>query len=93
MRTSRITSRVRGTRLATDGRETDRRARLVTDLVEDGGAGEVADVVRDLKVAVRAGTLGVHDALGDALAVEVGEEVDVVEVCRWRSALSARGAE
>ena len=34
----------------------------------------------DFEVAVRACALCVHDTLGDALAIEVGEEIDVVEV-------------
>ena len=36
--------------------------------------------MREREGAVRACALGVHDTLWDAFAVEVGEEVDVVEV-------------
>ena len=61
----------------------DVEARRRTYLVEDGGAREVRDVVGDFEVAMGTGTLRVHHTFGDALTIEVSEEVDVVEVCRW----------
>jgi hypothetical protein len=51
-------------------------------LFEEGGAGQVGDIVGDLKVAVCACALGVDDTLGDALSVKVSEEIDVVKVLK-----------
>ena len=62
-RTTRITRRVRGTGLATDGRETDGQGRLLADGVEERRAGKVGDIVRRLEVSVRTRTLSVHDTL------------------------------
>jgi hypothetical protein len=84
---TRVTRGVRRAALTTDGGETDGRAGASADFGEELGAGEVGDVVCDFEVAVCAGAFGVDDALGDALAVEVGEEVDVVEVCASLSSL------
>lgn len=52
-----IAGSVRRTRLATDCGETNGSTGSVTDPFEEGGAGEVGDVMRHLKVAMRAGTL------------------------------------
>jgi|SRR5579863_3875320 len=54
-----IAGSVRRTRLATDCRETNGSTGSVADLFEEGGAGEVGNVVRHLKVAMRASTLSV----------------------------------
>ena len=62
-RTTRITRRVRGTGLATDGRETDGQGRLLADGVEERRAGKVGDIVRRLEVSMRTRTLGVYDTL------------------------------
>ena len=77
---ARVARGIGRTRLATDGGEAHSDGRTVADLVEDGGAADVGDIVGDLEVTVCAGTLGVNDTLGNALAVKVSEEVDVVEV-------------
>ena len=66
--------------LAADGAEADEDVRPLADLAEKGGARVLRDVLGHLEVAVRAGALGVHDALGDALAVEVPELLEQVHV-------------
>ena len=52
-------------------------------LFEEGGAGEIGNIVSDFEVPMCASTLGVDDTLRDALPVKVGEEIDVVKVCKW----------
>lgn len=74
-----VTGRVGRARLATDGGEAEGEGRLFA-LLEKLGAREIRDVVRGLKDTVGTAALGVDDALGDALPVKVGEQVDVVEV-------------
>ena len=59
--------------------------------LQKGRLGPLAHVVGDLKVAVRARALGVHDALGDALAVEMRELVDQVKVLQQQRAVLADG--
>ena len=56
---------------AADGGEAHEDPRLLADLAEQLGSGVGRDVVRDHKRTVGASALGVHDALGNALAVEV----------------------
>jgi len=68
-----VTSSVAGSALATDGRETDGDGALGA-LLEEGGDTEVLETVSALPDTVGAGSLGVDDTLGDALAVKVGEE-------------------
>ena len=81
------------TLLAADGGEAGEGLALVADLGEQLRRGVLGDVVGDDEVAMRARTLGVHDALGNALAVELRhllEELEVVEgnrstaACRYR---------
>ena len=54
-------------------------------LVEDSRAGEVRDIVGNLEVTVSSSTLGMDHTLRDTLAVEVSDEVDVVEVCCYKT--------
>jgi hypothetical protein len=77
-------------RLAADGREAGGDGGLVADLAEEAGTADVRDVVRDLEDAVCTCPLGMDDALGDALAVKVGEQIEVVEVCARQMRSSAR---
>jgi hypothetical protein len=61
---------------ADDGREADRERRLLDRLLEELGAGvlrgrRVADLAGGLKLTVADEAARVHNALGDALAVEV----------------------
>ena len=52
----------------------------LSHLGEELGPRVLGDVVGHLEVAVGAGPLGVHDPLGDPLAVEVGELLEQVHV-------------
>lgn len=56
---ARVAGSVRGTALAADGGETDSGAGARADLAEERRAREVADVMCDLEVAMRAGALSV----------------------------------
>ncbi len=67
--------------LATDGGEPRGDAHLLADLPEQRLRGDVAQIVGDLEVAMRAGGFGVDNTLRDTLAIEVREEIDMVEVC------------
>ena len=58
---------------------------------EDGGAGVRGDVSGHLEDAVRSAALGVHDALRDALAVELGELLDQVDVVQGSDSLGSNG--
>ena len=76
---ARVAHRVGRAQLAGDGGEADEQRRAPAGL-EQGGLGVLADVLGDLEEPVRAGALGVDDALGDALAVEVLDLLDEVVV-------------
>ena len=78
-------------------READEERRPLALLLEQLGAGVVADrLVADravgLEVAVGAGAAGVDDPLGDALAVEVGDLLQEVVVLQDRRAALANRA-
>lgn len=75
-----VTRGIGGAGFATDGGEARGDAHLLADLLEERLRGDVAQIMGDLEVAVRAGGFGVDDTLGNALAIEVREEIDVVEV-------------
>ena len=62
--------------LATNSTEANKHGSLLAHLVEELGSRVLGHVVSDLEVAVSASTLGMDDALGDALTVEVGDLVD-----------------
>jgi hypothetical protein len=49
-------------------------------LLEEMYRGDIAQIMSDLKVSMSAGTLSVDDTLRNTLAIEVSEEVDVVEI-------------
>ena len=56
-----------------DGGESRYERRLHTHAAEEVGACEVRDVMSDLEVALGSRAASVHDALGDALPVKVGD--------------------
>src|SRR5205085_1137892 len=71
------------------GGEAHEHRRLHPGLVEDAGARVlggrlVADLPVGLEVAVRAGAAGMHHALGDPLAVEMGDLLDELVVLERR---------
>ena len=88
---ARVARRVCRALLAADRREARKDRRALANLGQKLGLAERRHVVRDLKVAVRARALGVHDALGDALAVEMSELVDQVKVLQQQRAVLADG--
>lgn len=73
-KTTRVASIVVGARLTTDGGETDGNGALCT-LLEEVGVTEILETGRAFPFTVGSRTLGVHDTLGDTLAVEVREKV------------------
>ena len=75
--------------LAAHRREADGDGARLAFFAEDVGDGEVRERVRALEVAVGAAALGVDDALGDPLAVEVREQVDQVEVLQEQGTVLA----
>src|SRR5258707_1041037 len=60
-------------------------------LLKELGLGALADVLGDLKVAVRPAALGVHDPLGHAVTVEVRHLLDQVVVLQQQRAVAADG--
>jgi hypothetical protein len=76
----RIPRRIRTPLLAAHRTEPAHDLRLLSHSTEDVRIADVSNVVRDDELAICASTFGVNDALGDALAVEMGEEVDEVEI-------------
>ena len=80
--TADIAFRIGRAAFAGHGRETRKQRRLLADLAENLRARVARDVVGNGKRAVGAGTLGVHAALGNHFAVEVGQlfqEPDVLQ--------------
>ena len=66
--------------LAGHRRQPGEERRSLADLVEEGGLGPLGDVGGHLEVAEGATALDVVDAVGDALADEVGELLDQVGI-------------
>lgn len=76
---SRVSSYIWRTRLATDGGESDRDVARGT-ILEDLGLGEMRNTLGDLECSVSSTTLGVDDSLWNSLSVKVREQVDQVVV-------------
>ena len=66
--------------LAGHVREADEHRRALADLREEVRFRELGHVLGDFEEAVRAATLGVHDALGHTLAIEVLDLLDEVVI-------------
>ena len=77
---SRVPSAVVRTRFATDCRETNSDGTFLALGTEDVCLGQVVRRICAFEVAMSATALSVHNALGNTFAIEVGEEVDQVEV-------------
>ena len=75
---------------AEDGREANEDRRLFADFAEERGARELGDRLRALEEAVRGRAARMHDPLGDALVVEVGDLLAKDEVLEQRRAAQAR---
>ena len=68
-----VALRIGGTQVTRDGREPHEQRRDLANFGEDLRARVLGDVVRDRERAVAALAFRVNDALGDALAVLMGE--------------------
>lgn len=89
--TARVACRVGRSTLATDSRETSSGAGLVSDLAEELGAGEIGDVVGDLKDAVRSASLGVDNTLpADAIRQYLVAIADPLSPPDLRNALAVK---
>ncbi len=76
------------TALTGNGGEARKYLGFLADLREELGAGVLRNVVGDGECAIGAGTLGVHAALGNHFAIEVGElfqKPDVLQQLRDRA--------
>nr|GEU28368.1 hypothetical protein [Tanacetum cinerariifolium] len=89
--TARIAFGIGAALLATDGGKAHEGLGLLADVGKQFGFRKTGDVVGDGEGAVGAGTLGVHHALGNALAVEVLEFFDQVEVLQQNGATRPGG--
>lgn len=82
--TTGITSSVRRSALSTDSAESYCGRSLLANGCEKGVGCDVRQVVCNFKVTVSTSTLGMNNTLRDSLSIEVGEEVNVVEICqKW----------
>ncbi|PMQ14793.1 hypothetical protein JaAD80_19100 [Janthinobacterium sp. AD80] len=87
--TARIAFRVGTAAFPANGGETREGRRLLAHFTEQFGLGVARDIVRDGKSAVGARTFGMHHALGNALAVEMLEFFDQVEVLQQQGTAGA----
>ena len=87
---ARVAHGVRAAELAGHRREAHEHRGALTRL-EEVGLDVLADVLSDLEEAVSAAALGVHHALGHALAVELGHLLDHVVVLKQDRTVGADG--
>jgi hypothetical protein len=76
-------------RLATDCRKSNGDRTFLALCAEHVGHAKIIERVRAFEDTMSTAALGVDDTLRDALAVEVGEEVDQVEVLKQKRAILA----
>ena len=88
---TRVAHRVGTAELAGDGRDAREHRRALADMGQEGRARPLRHVLGHLEEAVRPGALGMDDALGHALAVEVLHPLDRVGVVQNGRALRADG--
>lgn len=86
---SRITSAVVRTGLATDGGEADSNGAFLVGNAEDIGLAQIFHRLGALEGTMGTTALGVDDSLGDPFTVEVGDEIDQVEVLQQQRAIAA----
>ena len=86
---TRVTSTVGRALLTADGGEASNAFRLLAQPAEHVNGSQVGDVVRNLELAICSGTFRMDNALGDSLAIEVGEKVNQVEVLQQEWAILA----
>ncbi len=82
---------VRRALLPADRREPREHLRPLSHLGEEPGAGVPRDIVSHLEVPEGAGTLRMNDPLGDALAVEVSEFLDEMDILDEQRPVRSRG--
>ena len=56
--------------------------------IKISGAYDVCDIVGHLKFAICTGSLRMDDSLGNSFAVEVGEEIDEMEILQQKRPIS-----
>jgi hypothetical protein len=88
---ARVALGVGRSRFATHGGEAHEQRRFLAHLGEERGAGVAREVARHGELAERARALGVDHSLRDALAVEVRQLLDQVEVFEQQRAARASG--
>lgn len=69
--TSWVTGRICRALLTSYGRETRNQWRLLAHTIKHVNRTDVADVVRDLELAVSTGAFSMHNTLWDTLTIEV----------------------
>ncbi|MGY3246865.1 hypothetical protein ACVWYT_006314 [Streptomyces sp. TE4109] len=89
--TAGVAHRVGRAEVARDGREAQEGLGLLADLGEELGPRPLRDVTGQRERAVRAGAAGVHDALRNALTVEVRELLQQRLVLHQDGTADARG--
>lgn len=77
---SRIASTVVRTRLATDGGEADSDRAFFARLAEDVGLAQIVEGLGASEGTVSPATFGVDNPLRDSFTVEMGEEINQVEI-------------
>ena len=87
---ARVTGAVGGALLPSDSGEAYKDGCSFADFVEERRFRVFRHVVRHLKISVRTGAFGVHNALGNALAIEMGDFVDVIGVLQQNRAERTR---
>lgn len=86
--TTRVTSKIGATALTTNGRETDGDGALLA-LLEDVGKAQVVQRLGSPVETVGTTALSVNDTLGNALAVEVREQINQVEILKEQGTVLA----
>lgn len=77
-----VSNGISSTSLSSDGGESKEEWGLLTDLVEEGGLGELGYILGDLEDSMGARSLGVDNSLWNSLSVEVSELINEGEVLK-----------
>ena len=84
---SRIPSGVRGSLFASDCGKACNAFGLLANSVEHVHRSQITDIVRNLEFAICSSAFGMDDPFRNTLAVEVGEEIDQVEILEEKRAI------
>ena len=85
---SRVASKIVRAGFATDRREADGDGTLFASLAENVGLTDVIHGLGTFESTMGATAFGVDDALGNPLTVEMGEEVDQVEILQQKRTIA-----